>query len=43
MQLKYNKNIVPAVDGMQKIQTLAWSPNGQRMAMCTTDRVKDLK
>jgi len=39
MQLKYAKNIQAAVDGMQKISALAWSPNGKKMAISTADRI----
>lgn len=42
MQLKYSKNIQPAVDGMQKISALSWSPNGKKLAVSTADRVLDL-
>jgi intraflagellar transport protein 172 len=38
MQLKYWKNIHPAVDGMQKIQSICWSNNGKRLAVATADR-----
>lgn len=40
MQLKYFKNLLPAVDGMQKVSAVAWSPNGKKFAICTADRVK---
>ena len=39
MQLRYSKNLQSAVDGMQKISALTWSPNGQKLAVSTADRV----
>jgi len=39
MQLKYLKNIIPPLDGIQKIASSSWSPNGKRLAVCTADRV----
>ena len=39
MQLKYWKNIHPAVDAMQKIHSLCWTANGKRLAVATADRV----
>jgi hypothetical protein len=39
MQLKYSMNLCQAVDGMQKIQSISWSPNGKRMALVSADRV----
>ena len=39
MQLKYSGNLIPPVDGMQKIAAIAWSPNGKRLAVATADRV----
>ncbi|CAD8094928.1 unnamed protein product [Paramecium sonneborni] len=38
MQLKYSCNIMPALDGMQKVSGLAWSYNGQKLGVCTADR-----
>lgn len=42
MQLRYSKNLQSAVDGMQKISAVAWSPNGQKLAVSTADRVVHL-
>jgi intraflagellar transport protein 172 len=42
MKLRYGKNLLPAVDGMQKISALAWSHNGSRLAVSTADRVVHL-
>jgi intraflagellar transport protein 172 len=42
MQLNYWKNICPPVDGMQKISSICWSPNGRRMALVGSDRVVQL-
>ena len=39
MQLRYSKNLQSAVDGMQKISAVTWSPNGQKLAVSTADRV----
>lgn len=33
---------MPAQDGMQKISSVAWSPNGIRLAVCTADRIVHL-
>lgn len=30
---------MPAVDGMQKIAAVAWSSNGKKLAVATSDRV----
>lgn len=37
MQLNYWKNIIPPVDGMQKISSICWSPNGRRLAVVGSD------
>ena len=42
MQLRYSKNLQTAVDGMQKISAVAWSSNGQKLAVSTADRVVHL-
>lgn len=42
MQLRYSKNLQSAVDGMQKISSVTWSPNGQKLAVSTADRVVHL-
>ncbi|CAG9326113.1 unnamed protein product [Blepharisma stoltei] len=42
MQLRYSKNLQPAVDGMQKISAITWSANGMRLAVSTADRVVHL-
>lgn len=39
MQLRYSGNLVPPVDGMQKISSIAWSSNGKKMAVAFADRV----
>lgn len=39
MQLRYSRNLMPAVDGMQKISALTWSPNSMRLAVSAADRV----
>jgi len=38
MQIKYLKNLNKAVDGMQKISSMAWSPNSKKLAVATADR-----
>mgnify|MGYP000140699940 FL=1 len=38
MQLRYSKNLNGAVDGMQKISAIAWTPNSKRLAVSTADR-----
>ena len=39
MQLRYSANLIPAVDGMQKIAAVSWAPNGKKFAVATADRV----
>lgn len=39
MQLRYAGNLIPPVDGMQKISSICWSPNGKKMAVASADRV----
>lgn len=39
MQLRYSSNLIPAVDGMQKIASVSWAPNGKKFAVATADRV----
>lgn len=41
MQLKYFGNLIPPVDGMQKISSIAWAPNGSKLAVCTAERVNN--
>ena len=38
MKLKYMKNLIPAIDGMQKVSAICWSPNNLRLAVATADR-----
>ena len=42
MQIKYWKNLLTPVDGMQKISAICWSPNSMRLAVATADRVVQL-
>jgi intraflagellar transport protein 172 len=42
MQLRHLKTILPASDGLCKVTAIAWSPNNQRLAVVTTDRVVHL-
>lgn len=39
MQLKYLKSITQPTEGVNKVTALCWSPNGKKLAICTTDRV----
>jgi intraflagellar transport protein 172 len=39
MQLKYLKSITQPTDGVNKVTALCWSPNGKKLAICTSDRV----
>ena len=39
MQLKYLKSITQPTDGPNKVTALCWSPNGKKLAVCTSDRV----
>jgi len=37
--LKHYKNIQKPADAMKKVQALAWSPNGKKLAVANSDRV----
>ena len=39
MKIKYCRNIMQPVDGMQKIAAIAWSANSKKFAIATADRV----
>ncbi|KAK3767076.1 hypothetical protein RRG08_017951 [Elysia crispata] len=39
MQLKHMKTLMPPMDGAAKICAVAFSPNSQKLAVCTSDRV----
>ncbi|XP_071962115.1 intraflagellar transport protein 172 homolog [Antedon mediterranea] len=39
MQLKHTKTFLTPQDGAAKITALAWSPNNNKLAVCTVDRV----
>ena len=39
MQLEHLRSITQTSEGIQKVTALCWSPNGQKLAVCTTDRV----
>ncbi|BFY99323.1 hypothetical protein BsWGS_02362 [Bradybaena similaris] len=39
MQLKHMKTLLPPLDGAAKICAIAHSPNNQKLAVCTSDRV----
>lgn len=39
MQLKYIESLTQANPGCVKVTAVSWSPNGKRLAICTTDRV----
>lgn len=39
MQLRYLKNVSPAGDSISKINAIAWSPNGNKLASVGEDRV----
>ncbi|XP_063414390.1 intraflagellar transport protein 172 homolog isoform X2 [Mytilus trossulus] len=39
MQLKHMKNLLSPQDGAAKVCVITWSPNNQKMAVCTSDRV----
>ena len=42
MQLRYQKNVQKPTDGMQKITAISWSPNSQRLAVVSVDRIVQL-
>uniref|UniRef100_A0A0G4FWR3 Uncharacterized protein n=1 Tax=Chromera velia CCMP2878 TaxID=1169474 RepID=A0A0G4FWR3_9ALVE len=42
MQLRYQKNVQKPADGMQKVTSVAWSPNKMRLAVVTVDRIVQL-
>ncbi|CAD7963993.1 unnamed protein product [Amoebophrya sp. A25] len=42
MQLRYVKNLQAPQDGMQKISASTWSPNNQKVAVVSTDRIVHL-
>lgn len=39
MQLRHIKSVTPPNEGVVKVTALCWSPNGKKLAVCTTDRV----
>ncbi|KAK9829656.1 hypothetical protein WJX72_007146 [[Myrmecia] bisecta] len=39
MQLRHLKAALPPVEGVQQVTAIAWSPNNQKLAAVTTDRV----
>lgn len=39
MQLKYYQTILQPTTGIMKVTAVCWSPNGKKLAVCTTDRV----
>ena len=40
--LKHYRNIQSSADAMKKVAALAWSPNGKKLAVANSDRVKKL-
>ena len=42
MQLRYQKNVQKPTDGMQKITAINWSPNSQRLAVVSVERIVQL-
>ena len=42
MQLRYVKNLQAPQDGMQKITASCWSPNNNKFAVVSTDRIVHL-
>ena len=39
MQLSHVKSITQPNEGILKVTALCWSPNGKKIAVCTTERV----
>ncbi|KAL2912183.1 hypothetical protein HK105_208316 [Polyrhizophydium stewartii] len=42
MQIRHLKSIVPSADSPNRVTALAWSPNNQKLAVVTADRVIQL-
>jgi len=38
MKVNYLKNLIPPIDGMQKVWCIWFSPNNQKIAVATSDR-----
>lgn len=39
MQLRHLQSITQPSEGIQKVTSLCWAPNGKKLAVVTTDRV----
>ena len=39
MQLRHLQSITSPSEGILKVTALCWSPNGKKLAVCTTERV----
>lgn len=39
MQLKHVQSISQPTEGVTRVTSACWSPNGKKLAVCTTDRV----
>lgn len=39
MQLRHLQSITQPMEGIQKVTSLCWAPNGKKLAVVTTDRV----
>lgn len=37
--LKYSSSLTQPTDGICKVTSVCWAPNGKKLAVCTTDRV----
>jgi hypothetical protein len=42
MQIKHWKSLVSSTDGINRISALVWSPNHQKLAIATADKVISL-
>ena len=42
MQLRHWKSAAPATDGINRVTSLCWSPDGKKLAVATMDRVVTL-
>lgn len=39
MHLKHIESLTQPTNGITKVTAVCWSPNGKKLAICTTDRV----
>lgn len=39
MHLKYQRSLLQSSDELTRVTAICWSPNGKKLAVCTTERV----